>query len=232
MSEYGEKFNISKLIGAPAGYVGYKESGQLTEKIKHRPYSLVLFDEIEKANPEVFDLLLQILDDGYLTDAAGTKINFRNTIIVMTSNIGSHFFQNKSAIGFGDARQTGANFEEKILNEVKKTFKLEFLNRLDRIIYFSPLADNDLEKIVKLELQELSRKISRQNISLSFDVSAAKLIARESAKENQGARTIKRVIQSLLESPLSEKILNETLTSGKSVHLSAKNGIIEMEVSD
>lgn len=232
MSEYSEKFNLSKLIGAPAGYVGYKESGQLTEKIKHRPYSLVLFDEIEKANPEAFDLLLQILDDGYLTDAAGTKINFRNTIIVMTSNIGSHYFQSDRQIGFGQNASGQYDWQEKIITETKKHFKAEFINRLDKIIYFQPLAIKQLEKIVKLELWELEQKLTKQNIKASFSPSAVRLIAKQAGRANQGARGIKKAIQDLLESPLAEKILSNAICPQNNVHLSAKNGIINMQISD
>jgi len=167
MSEYSEKFNTSKLIGAPAGYVGYKESGHLTERVKHKPYSIVLFDEIEKANPEIFDLLLQVLEDGYLTDAAGTKINFRNTIILMTSNIGSHHFSKKNeTIGFDSSiiNSVTNDINNKIIDDIKEFFKIEFINRLDEITCFSPLSENDLEKITKLELNDLSTRLNKKNI--------------------------------------------------------------------
>ncbi|HNW09517.1 MAG TPA: ATP-dependent Clp protease ATP-binding subunit [bacterium] len=232
MSEYSEKFNLSKLIGAPAGYVGYKESGQLTEKIKHRPYSLVLFDEIEKANPEAFDLLLQILDDGYLTDAVGTKINFRNTIIIMTSNIGSQYFQMGQSIGFGHTESNQQNWEEKIITEVKKNFKAEFINRLDKLIYFQPLGIKQLEKIVKLELRELEQKLSRQQLTLSISPSAVSWLAKQASYVNQGARGINKVIQDSLEGPLAEKILSGAICPQNNVHLSAKNGIIDIQISN
>lgn len=225
MSEYSEKFNTSKLIGAPAGYVGYKESGQLTEKVKHKPYSIVLFDEIEKANPEIFDLLLQVLEDGYLTDAAGTKINFRNTIIIMTSNIGSHHFHDKTeTIGFDSTVNKGIAQSPnlKIIEDVKEFFKIEFINRLDEIICFSPLLENDLEKITKLELDELINRLSKKGIKAEFDNLALKVIAQESQKIDQGARGIKKTIQKLIESVISQKILEDNITSGSKIKITAQ----------
>ncbi len=222
MSEYSEKFNTSKLIGAPAGYVGYKESGQLTERVKHKPYSIVLFDEIEKANPEIFDLLLQVLEDGYLTDAAGTKINFRNTIIIMTSNIGSHYFGDKNeAIGFDSSLNKNANSKptEKIFSEVKDFFKIEFINRLDEIICFSPLTENDLEKITKLEFDDLALKLSKKGIKSELDQSAMKVIAKESQQIDQGARGIKKAIQKMIESIISQKILEDEIITGSTVKI-------------
>ncbi|OGY44126.1 MAG: hypothetical protein A2820_01445 [Candidatus Buchananbacteria bacterium RIFCSPHIGHO2_01_FULL_40_35] len=231
MSEYSEKFNTSKLIGAPAGYVGYKESGQLTEKVKYKPYSLVLFDEIEKANPEVFDLLLQVLEDGYLTDAAGTRINFRNTIIIMTSNLGSNYFLSKGdSIGFeaGADGNLKNKLEEKIMAEVKDFFKIEFINRLDEIIYFSPLGPNELEKIAKLELDDLIQRLSKKRIQVELDHSAIKVIAQASQPDEQGARGIKKTIQKMIESPISQKILDNEITAGGLIKISGHNGKIEI----
>ncbi len=239
MSEYGERFNISKLIGAPAGYVGYKESGHLTEKVKHKPYSIVLFDEIEKANPDVFDLLLQVLDDGYLTDAAGSRINFRNTVVMMTSNIGSRFFAGKDGIGFDADKEKGQlnYFEEKIVEEAKNYFKPEFLNRLDKIIYFNPLSLADLEKIAKLELLEVGERLLKQNIGLKASAGVFRLIATKSRGEpaspnrgEQGARAIKKTIQELVETPLSQKLLAGKINSGDTIRLTAKNDIIEISL--
>ncbi len=228
MSEYSEKFNISKLIGAPAGYVGYKESGQLTEKVKHKPYSIVLFDEIEKANPEVFDLLLQVLDDGYLTDAAGGRINFRNTIIIMTSNIGSHYFKKVAPIGFDSTTATNAKIEEKIIGEAKKHFKIEFLNRLDQIICFSPLSTEAIDKIVELSMETLRTTLTKKGLGLKFDKSVSKFIADKSLSEETGARTINKTIQEYIETPLSQKILADNFPPGSTIHLTVKNGIIEV----
>ncbi len=228
MSEYSEKFNISKLIGAPAGYVGYKESGQLTEKVKHKPYSIVLFDEIEKANPEVFDLLLQVLDDGYLTDAAGGRINFRNTIIIMTSNLGSHYFKKVAPIGFDSTTATNAKIEEKIIGEAKKHFKIEFLNRLDQIICFSPLSTEAIDKIVELSMETLRTTLTKKGLGLKFDKSVSKFIADKSLSEETGARTINKTIQEYIETPLSQKILADNFPPGSTIHLTVKNGIIEV----
>ncbi|MFA5029182.1 MAG: ATP-dependent Clp protease ATP-binding subunit [Patescibacteria group bacterium] len=232
MSEYSEKFNISKLIGAPAGYVGYKESGQLTEKVKHRPYSLILFDEIEKAHPEVFNLLLQVLDNGYLTDATGVKINFRNTVIIMTSNLGSHRFQRQKTIGFSQSQEKFSSPLEKIIiNEVKNHFRTEFLNRVDKIIYFNPLSSHDLEDIVKLELKKLEEKLKKQKIALKFSRKLIVFLAKESQKDSPGARAISRTIQELIEMPLSQKILEDRASAGNTVQLSEKNGIIKLSVN-
>ncbi|MEI6627205.1 MAG: ATP-dependent Clp protease ATP-binding subunit [bacterium] len=231
MSEFSEKFNISKLIGAPAGYVGYKESGTLTEKVKHKPYSLVLFDEIEKANRDVLDLLLQILDEGYLTDASGTKINFQNTIIIITSNIGTSENQQSKNLGFehGNKKLTNQNAQkEKTLSEVNQYFKVEFLNRLDKIIYFNSLTERDLEKIVKIELENLNSRLAPKNIKILPDTSAIKLIAEKSASLTQGARAIKRQIQDLVETSLAKKILAEEITENSTIQLFAKNGIINI----
>lgn len=222
MSEYSEKFNTSKLIGAPAGYVGYKESGHLTEQVKHKPYSIVLFDEIEKANPEIFDLLLQVLEDGYLTDATGTKINFRNTIILMTSNIGSHHFGEKNEfIGFDSTTNKSLSLQpkDKIMADIKEFFKIEFINRLDEITCFTPLSENDLEKITKLEINDLSSRLIKKNIAADFDQSIYKLIAKESQKIDQGARGIKKTIQKLIESIISQKMLEDKIISGSKIKI-------------
>ena len=227
MSEYGEKFNVSKLIGAPAGYVGYKESGQLTEKVKHKPYSIVLFDEVEKANPEVFDLLLQVLDDGYLTDAAGAKINFRNTIIIMTSNIGSQIFKKSEQLGFsgGTAQKEAKWAQERIIQDVRNHFKIEFLNRLDQIIFFSPLSGDSLKKIAGLELAKLGRSLLRKGIVLEFDTEVATHIASQETDE-KGVRAIQKTIRDQVETPLSQKILEGDIGDGGTIHLKVKNGII------
>lgn len=233
MSEYGEKFNASKLIGAPAGYVGYKESGQLTEKIKHRPYSLVLFDEIEKANPEIFDLLLSVLEDGYLTDATGTKINFTNTIIIMTSNLGSQFYNGQSHIGFGSNGAAEAQ-SEKVLGEVKKWFKPEFLNRLDKVICFNNLNQKNLEKIIELELVKLSDKISRdKGYDLTWKPEAITALAQKTLIVNpndgyRGARIIRSIIRDEVETPLADLLLRKKLPKQKTLRLGLKNGIISL----
>ncbi len=232
MSEFGEKFNVSKLIGSPAGYVGYKESGQLTEKIKHQPHSLVLFDEIEKANPEIFDLLLQILDEGYLTDAAGNKIDFKNTIVIMTSNIGSQYWNGKSDIGFGGA--PSAAIEQKVNQEIKATFKPEFINRLDKIIYYQQLSTSDLEKITEQELLLLAKRVERQKqITLKYAPEISRHIVATLSNSgqrqgNQGARGINLIIRDQVETALADIIIGNKLKSKKTLLVKSKNGIITL----
>jgi len=208
MSEFSEKFNISKLIGAPAGYVGYKESGKLTDAVKRNRNAIVLFDEIEKAHPDVFNLLLQILDDGQLTDAIGKKINFQNTIIIMTSNIGTERLN--SLIGFD---KENSNDQQTLLSETKKFFRPEFINRLDKIIVFNKLNTNNLKQIAKIELVELKNRLQQQNIELEIDNNLIDYLLNTNFQENQGARFIKQNIEELITSPLSEKILSKNTGS-------------------
>ncbi len=225
MSEYGERFTVSKLIGAPAGYVGYKESGQLTEKVKHRPYSLVLFDEIDKADPDVFDLLLQVLDDGYLTDASGVKINFQNTVVIMTSNIGSHLLVPRPALGF--ERETpliNDQIEHKIEGELRQHFKPEFLNRIDKIIYFNQLSPREIKRIAVHELEALARRLGRQNVALIWSPAVVTHLVQLGSEDHQGARGIKKLVQEHVETPLAEKLLAGTPPA--TMRLGVKNGII------
>lgn len=233
MSEYGEKFNASKLIGAPAGYVGYKESGQLTEKVKHRPHSLILLDEVEKANKEIFDLLLQVLDGGELTDASGRKINFRNTVIIMTSNIGSRFAQGRKDIGFLEQEKEEA-LENKILKEVKEWFRPEFISRIDKTVFFKHLDDKSLKKIISKETKKLEKTIyDKKKIKIKTDQSVIELILKKSKESeqqsevNQGVRAIKKAIQEELESAMSEIIISKKIKLNKTIQLRAENGIIK-----
>jgi ATP-dependent Clp protease ATP-binding subunit ClpC len=231
MSEYSEKFNISKLIGAPAGYVGYKESGQLTEQIKNRPYSVVLFDEIEKANPEIFDLLLQVLDNGFLTDASGRKINFQNTIIVMTSNLGSNQIMAKDSkvLGFNSEPQKSnqADWRDSFIDAIKSHLKIEFLNRIDKIVYFNPLSIEAIEKIVKTELEDTAQRVcNAQNIKIQYTKSLIKTISKDCYNPHQGARLIKKIIQNKLETKLADQILSEKVKPYDTVQIKVKNGII------
>lgn len=233
MSEYSEKFNASKLIGAPAGYVGYKESGQLTEKVKHRPHSLILLDEVEKANKEIFDLLLQVLDGGELTDASGRKINFRNTVIIMTSNIGSRFAQGKKDIGFLK-QEKNDELENKMLKEVKEWFRPEFLSRIDKTIFFKPLDNKSLKKIINKEVNRLQKTIQdKKGIKIKTDQSVTELILKKATESerrsevNQGVRAIKKTLQEELESAISEKIISMKYGANKTIHLKAENGIIK-----
>lgn len=228
MSEFSEKFQASKLIGAPAGYVGYKESGLLTEKIKHQPYSLVLLDEIEKANPEIFDLLLQVLDEGLLTDAAGAAIDFRNTIIVMTSNLGSEFYSGRSAIGFHSEDKSR---QAKVIAAAQSWFRPEFISRLDKVICFNELGDKDLLRIAQRELTLLQQRLRQeQGWQLRFPENLAEQIIKQakSADEKMDARRIKSLVSRQIESALIDRLLQAKTTDSKILRLKAKNGIISL----
>ncbi|MDP8230649.1 MAG: ATP-dependent Clp protease ATP-binding subunit [Candidatus Gorgyraea atricola] len=226
MSEYMEKFNVSRLIGAPPGYVGYEEGGQLTEKVRRRPYSVVLLDEIEKAHPDVFNLLLQVLEDGRLTDSFGRKVDFRNTILIMTSNVGAEIFRRQGSIGFKSEKKemTYNDTKEKLLEEVKKTFKPEFLNRIDDIIVFHGLTKQDLYKIVEIELKEVKDRLKEQDIEVELDKSAKEILVEKGFDPIFGARPLKRTIQRLLEDPLAEEIIAKNFDRSKPIKISAKNG--------
>lgn len=208
MSEFMEKFNVSRLIGAPAGYIGYEEGGKLTEAIRRKPYSVILLDEIEKAHPDVYNLLLQIFEDGYLTDAKGKKINFRNTVIIMTSNLGVREITSHHQIGYKTAKkEIGDDVKEKILKKVKERFEAEFLNRLDEIIIFKSLGEKDLLQIVDLELGYLKNRLANQNIRLEIPAKSKEFLARIGWSPDMGARPLRRKISELLENPISEGIL-------------------------
>jgi ATP-dependent Clp protease ATP-binding subunit ClpA len=220
MSEYTEKFNISKLIGAPAGYVGYKESGQLTDAVVRNPNSIILFDEIEKAHPDIFNLLLQILDDGSLTDASGKKINFKNTIIVMTSNIGTDKL-NKT-LGFENNFTT--QDEATVKGEVKKFFRPEFINRLDKILVFNHLQSASLLKIIRIELEQLQQRLKKQNINLVIDNKIIPFLLKTNFQDNLGARFIKQNIEELVANQIAEKLLSNE--NNKSLALNLNNNQI------
>jgi ATP-dependent Clp protease ATP-binding subunit ClpC len=220
MSEFMERHNLSRLVGAPAGYVGFEEGGRLTEQIRRNPYSLVLFDEIEKAHPEIFNILLQILEDGELTDAKGRRIDFKNTLVIMTSNIGTDFASKQFGIGFGKPTQSDADHQklkEKVLESLEKKFRPEFVNRLDNIIVFSPLSERDIKKIVEIEIKKLSNRIANSGISVTIKNNAKKLIAKRGYKPEFGARPMRKVISEQIEAPLSEAILTDKLTFGDKV---------------
>lgn len=208
MSEYGEKFNVSKLIGAPPGYIGYNEGGQLTEKVKNKPYSVVLLDEIEKAHPDVFNILLQVLDEGHLTDGAGRKINFKNTIIIMTSNIGLKELQDFGVkIGFNTSEETTKNSKDIIEKELKKKFKPEFLNRLDEIVFFNSLDEGDILKIVDLQLNDLVERLKESDYTVKFSEESKKKIGKLGYNKEYGVRELQRTIQKYVEDPMSEVLL-------------------------
>lgn len=232
MSEYMERHTVSKIIGSPPGYVGYEEGGQLTEKIKHRPYSIILFDEIEKAHPEVFNILLQILDNGRLTDAKGRVVNFKNTIIVMTSNIGSEFVQELSRIGFAsDAEESrereGADLKEKIRKALEKSFRPEFLNRIDEVIIFNSLSREVLFKIVEIQLERVHRRAGEKSVALVFDSSVKNFIVEQGFNPHYGARPLKRAIQTHLLNVLAQEMIAGKIKAGERVTVVAKGGKIE-----
>lgn len=220
MSEYMEKFSVSRLIGAPPGYVGYEEGGQLTEKIRRRPYAVILLDEIEKAHPDVFNLLLQILDDGRLTDGQGRTVNFKNTVIIMTSNIGQEIIQRHAeTIGFKPGKEdlSYKEIKTRLIEEVRKTFRAEFLNRIDEIIVFNPLSRDEIKRIVDLELEPLIKRLNQQNINLEVSTKAKDCLAQNGFDINFGARPIKRTIQRLIQDPIALKILDGSLKEGKKI---------------
>jgi len=226
MSEYMEKFNVSRLVGAPPGYVGYEEGGQLTEKVRRRPYSVVLLDEIEKAHPDVFNILLQVLEDGRLTDSFGRKVDFRNTILIMTSNVGAEIFRKHGSLGFKSESQeiTYKDMKERLLDQVKKTFKPEFLNRIDDTIVFHPLTKDDLYKIIEIEMEEVTARLKEQTVDIVLDQSAKDFLIEKGFDPVFGARPLKRTIQRFLEDPLAEEMISKHLVKGKPVKVSAENG--------
>lgn len=225
MSEYMEKFNVSRLIGAPPGYVGYEEGGQLTEKVRRRPYAVILLDEIEKAHPDVFNLLLQVFEDGRLTDSFGRKVDFKNTVIIMTSNIGAELIRKTSSLGFKDQKEelTYQDMKEKLLEEVKRTFKPEFLNRIDDTIVFRPLVKEDLQRIVEMEVGFVADRLKDQNIALEVSQEAKDFLIEKGFDPVFGARPLKRTIQRFLEDPLSSDIISKRFKDGSKVKVLRKN---------
>jgi ATP-dependent Clp protease ATP-binding subunit ClpB len=226
MSEYMERHSVSKLIGSPPGYVGYDESGQLTEAVRHRPYSVVLFDEIEKAHPEVFNILLQVLDDGRLTDAKGRIVNFRNSIIVMTSNIGSEFIQKMERIGFSDntTHDDYVETKEKVMESLKDNFRPEFINRLDEIIVFDVLSPEAITKIVEIRIAKVIERLKEKEITLSVTAKALKYLGREGYNPQYGARPLNRLIQTKILNPIATKIIAEEVKAGDRVSVDEVNG--------
>ncbi|MBR4810204.1 MAG: AAA family ATPase [Bacteroidaceae bacterium] len=230
MSEYQEKFSVTRLIGAPPGYVGYDEGGQLTEAVRRKPYSVVLFDEIEKAHPDVFNILLQVLDDGRLTDNKGRTVNFKNTIIIMTSNLGSDYIREKSAqIGTSDAqRQEWLEETRKhLLEMLKQTIRPEFLNRIDETVVFMPLKESEIHQIVALQVNSVCRMLKENGITLNVDPSAVELMSKAGYDPEFGARPVKRAIQTLLLNRLSTMILSGQVDRNKPVTATVRNGEIE-----
>jgi ATP-dependent Clp protease ATP-binding subunit ClpB len=229
MSEYMEKHTVARLIGAPPGYVGYEEGGQLSEAVRRRPYCVVLFDEIEKAHHDVFNVLLQVLDDGRLTDGQGRTVDFKNTIIIMTSNIGSPIIQEFYATGAKGGVKAHLEMEKLVRLELKAHFRPEFLNRVDDVIIFHSLSEEQIAKIVDIQLQRLEQRLAQQNLRLDLDKSAKKLLAAEGYDPQFGARPLKRAIQELLLDPLAVKVLAGEFKPGEKIKASAHDGELVLE---
>jgi len=234
MSEYMEKFSISRLIGSPPGYVGYEEGGQLTEKVRRKPYSVVLFDEIEKAHPDVFNLLLQILEDGRLTDSQGRVVNFKNTIIIMTSNVGARLITEPKKVGFAasaeDKAKSYEDMKNNVMSELKKTFRPEFLNRVDEIIVFHPLDEVHIKQIVQLMVRTLANRLKQNNIYLEATDDAISFLAKKGFDPVYGARPLRRAIQSMIEDKLAEEMLEGRVKPGDRVVVDAKDEEIKISL--
>ncbi|MBA4535049.1 ATP-dependent Clp protease ATP-binding subunit [Brevibacillus halotolerans] len=226
MSEYMEKHTTARLVGAPPGYVGYDEGGQLTEKVRRKPYSVILLDEIEKAHPDVFNILLQVLDDGRLTDSKGRTVDFRNTVVIMTSNVGASMIKKNSSLGFttNDSEKKYQDMKDKVMDELKRSFRPEFLNRIDEIIVFHSLEQEHIEKIVTLMTEDLRKRLVEQEIDFKLSEEAKKILAKEGFDPAYGARPLRRAIQRNIEDRLSEELLKGTITKGDTVQIDAEDG--------
>ncbi len=226
MSEYMERHTVSKLVGSPPGYVGFDDGGQLTEKVRRKPYCVLLFDEIEKAHPDVFNILLQILEDGRLTDSKGRVVDFKNCVLIMTSNLGAHSIE-KNRIGFESVREDTTAYEamkERITEELKRSFRPEFLNRIDDIIVFHRLNEQDTRAISRLMLTEISRRLSERGIKLSYTPAAADELAKKGFDPEYGARPLRRLIQQTVEDRLSEDILEGKIKLSDDVKMCVEGG--------
>ena len=232
MSEYMERHTVSKIIGSPPGYVGYEEAGQLTEKVRRRPYSVILLDEIEKAHPEVFNILLQIFEDGRLTDSKGRLVSFKNTIIIMTSNVGSDYINKMSAIGFSSKQDIAEreSMKDKITDSLKDQFRPEFLNRIDEIVIFNYLKTEQIKNIVDLELSKVEKRLESKEIGMKVSDKAKEVLLKEGFDQNLGARPLKRVIQRLILDPLSIKIVTNEIVEGSRVLIDAVDGKITFQI--
>jgi ATP-dependent Clp protease ATP-binding subunit ClpC len=226
MSEYMEKHNASRLVGAPPGYVGYEEGGYLTEKIRRRPYAVILFDEIEKAHPDVFNMLLQIMEEGRLTDSFGRHIDFKNTILIMTSNIGAHLLKDQVPLGFGKQNTDNSydGMKEMLTGEVEKAFRPEFLNRLDDVIVFKPLTKTDLEQIIHLELAHVEKRLAKKEVTIKVTQAAVDLILKKGYNPEFGARPLRRAVEQLVEDPMSEGLLRGDFNTAKEIEIDVKDG--------
>jgi ATP-dependent Clp protease ATP-binding subunit ClpC len=232
MSEYMEKHTVSRLIGSPPGYVGYEEGGQLTEAVRRKPFSVVLFDEIEKAHPDVFNTLLQILEDGHLTDAQGHQVDFKNTIIIMTSNLGTRDIAKGVGIGFTAARDNAVTYQkmkENVTEELKRSFRPEFLNRIDEVIVFHSLTLEDVKRIVDLLMRRVEEQLKSKDVDIELTDEAKTLLAEKGYDKAMGARPLRRTIQQLVEDPLAEKLLYKEFRAGETIIVDVRDGEVVFE---
>ena len=239
MSEFMERHTVARLVGAPPGYVGYDDAGQLTETIRRHPFSIVVFDEIEKAHPEAFNMLLQVMEEGNLTDARGHKVDFRNTIIIMTSNIGAEMIKRQTGLGFAlprdeeaDSQRSYQDMRKKLLDELKRTFRPEFLNRVDSVIVFHALSQQEIFQIVDLELDKVSARLKEYEMDLETTQEAKEMLAEEGYSEEYGARPLRRVIQNQIEDALSDAILSSQFDPGDIVSVDVEDGEIVLRRSE
>jgi ATP-dependent Clp protease ATP-binding subunit ClpB len=226
MSEYMEKYSVSRLIGAPPGYVGYDEGGQLTEAVRRRPYSVVLFDEVEKAHPDVFNVLLQVLDDGRITDSQGRTVDFKNTILIMTSNIGSQYLLE----GIGEDGEINDSARELVMGDLRGHFRPEFLNRLDEIILFRPLTKDNIGHIIDLQIADLNRRLAAQQLAIELTEAAKERIVEEGYDPVYGARPLKRYMQKHIETLAARMILGGEVLEGNTIVINAGDGDLVAEV--
>jgi ATP-dependent Clp protease ATP-binding subunit ClpC len=223
MSEFMERHNVARLVGAPPGYVGYDDAGQLTETIRRRPYAIVVLDEVEKAHTEVFNMLLQIMEEGQLSDARGRKVDFSNTIVVMTSNVGAEMIKRQTSMGFATPRSESADqtaydeMRDKLLGQLKRTFRPEFLNRVDKVVVFRALTKEDIAHIVDLEMEKVRRRLAESGLNMEVTQEAKAMLAKEGYSEEYGARPLRRVIQNKIEDRLSDAILANRFSQGSTV---------------
>jgi ATP-dependent Clp protease ATP-binding subunit ClpC len=226
MSEYMEKHSVSRLVGSPPGYIGYDEGGQLTEAVRRKPYSVVLFDEIEKAHPDVFNILLQILEDGKLTDAQGRKVDFRNVVVIMTSNIGSASISKNVSLGFSIGDEEGLSYEDmkaRVMSDLKRVFRPELLNRIDEIIVFPKLTKEEIIRIVDLLLQRVREQMTSHEVTIELTPEAKELLVERGYDPAMGARPLRRAIQRYIEDPLADFVLGRELAPGSTIVIARKN---------
>lgn len=221
MSEFMEKHSVSRLVGAPPGYVGYEEGGYLTEAVRRRPYSVILLDEVEKAHPDVFNILLQVLDDGRLTDGQGRTVDFRNTVVIMTSNLGSDLIQERfGALSYGEMK-------ELVMSVVSHNFRPEFINRIDELVVFHPLGESHIASVAKIQLHRLEQRLHERGFKLHISEAALQLVGKNGYDPVYGARPLKRTIQQQIENPLAQQILSGKLIPGKTIEIDVKDGVLE-----